>query len=259
MQESRHFSSNCIVLRVTDYSESSYILLLLSETHGLISAIAKGAKKLNSKYFSVFGLLNEFDGEFTRSAGSELLTITNANLIKSHLPGLKYSIVQLLSAGAELISQSIFEEEEADKYYRLLHGYLTYLPTVSNNPVLIFWRFIYSYLKLVGIKLEITTCHQCSSYMGMILNYSIRNGCFFCSSCLKKESISADLSGSASIVILAGVSAEIVHKLPSIGNHMSDFTITKTTFELINKVFLNYLRYHLLPNLHLNSLKGFII
>ncbi|MBN2829576.1 MAG: DNA repair protein RecO [Candidatus Cloacimonetes bacterium] len=259
MTESRYITSRCIVLRVTDYSETSYILLLLSKDFGLISAIAKGAKKQSSKFFSVFGLLNEFEGEFSRSPNSELLTVINASLIKSYLPGLKYGTVQLLSAGAELIRQSVIDEKESEDYYRLFYNYLSFLPSVEKNQILIFWRYVYSYLKLEGITLVPDNCSHCASKLSNTLFYSNSIGGFICSSCLEKEAILRDLSNNDRIITLTGVTAEIMQKLPSIGNYLEDIAVTPTTYNLINKLLLSYLRFHLNPQINFVSLKHFSV
>jgi recombinational DNA repair protein (RecF pathway) len=167
--------------------------------------------------------------------------------------------VQLLSAGAELMRQSVIAEEEAEQYYQLLHCYLTYLPTVTVNPVLIFWRYIYSYLRLGGITLAPDSCTQCSADLGNPLYYSISKGGFVCSTCHQNEAILRDLSQNDQIVTLTGVAAEIMRKLPVIGNYLSELNVDLTTFNLINKLFLHYLRFHLHPGIHFTSLKNFVV
>ena len=50
--------SNAIVLRSVEYSESSYIVTLLTEDFGKISAIAKGARRRKSAFESALDLLS---------------------------------------------------------------------------------------------------------------------------------------------------------------------------------------------------------
>ena len=45
-----------IVLRVTDYGEADRIVTLLTESHGKVSALARGAKKSRKRFGAALGL-----------------------------------------------------------------------------------------------------------------------------------------------------------------------------------------------------------
>ncbi len=250
-------STRCIVLRITDYSESSYVLLLLSNEYGIFSAIAKGAKKPKNRFSSVFGLLNEFDGEFTGSPNSELWTVVEAKPIEFHLLNKKYGIIQLLSASAELYQQSIIHESEANDFYNLLEKYLKYLPIVQSNHILIFWRFLNGYFKLNGIPLNYNICPQCNDILEESLSYSYSMGGFLCKKCRKQDNLVSEIIGISSESILSNNESLILKRLSSIGNYINDVTISQTSVEKINNIFIHYLSFHFHKKFHLNSLRGY--
>ncbi len=250
-------STRCFVLRLTDYSETSYVLLLLSKEHGLFSAIAKGAKRPKNRFSSVFGLLNEFDGEFSKSANSELWTVVEAKPVEFHLLKQKYSTVQLLSAAAELYQQSIIHEDEAGEFYVLLEKYLRFLPTIKKNGILIFWRFLTSYLKLNGIPLSFEICPHCSTPLTDNLCYSYSLGGFVCQKCRQNDGIVSELMGVSSEDYLSSIESDILKKLPTIGNYIDEISIPQSSIDRLNKLFLHYISFHFHKKFHLNSLKGF--
>src|SRR5437870_1480523 len=82
-------SDACICLRKVEYSETSQILTLLSRTHGIFRAIAKGAHRKTRAGASRFGggvdLLDLGQGVFTHDPARELATLTEWQLTEGHL------------------------------------------------------------------------------------------------------------------------------------------------------------------------------
>ncbi len=48
---------------------------------------------------------------------------------------------------------------------------------------------------------------------------------------------------------------EIIEKLPHVGNHINQLSLTRKTIQKINSIFLNHYETHFHNRLHLKSLK----
>ena len=71
-----------IILRTVEYSESSYIVTLLTEHFGKISAIAKGARRQKSAFESALDLLSISRIVFIPKSSDSLDILTEAILVK---------------------------------------------------------------------------------------------------------------------------------------------------------------------------------
>ena len=75
--------TNLIVLRKTQYRESSIIVTGLTPEHGRLDVIVKGAKKLSSKNFPAVDLFREINIEVNHKK-SGLYSIYSADLVSNH-------------------------------------------------------------------------------------------------------------------------------------------------------------------------------
>src|SRR5437667_8004749 len=82
-------SDACICLRKVEYSETSQILTLLSRTHGIFRAIAKGAHRRTkagaSRFDGGVDLLDLGQAVFTHDPARDLATLTDWHLLEGHL------------------------------------------------------------------------------------------------------------------------------------------------------------------------------
>ncbi|MCM8532073.1 MAG: recombination protein O N-terminal domain-containing protein, partial [Lentisphaeraceae bacterium] len=71
-----------IILRTTPFQDSSLIFQALSESHGRISVLAKGARKISKKSFPTIGLFRIISAHLTEPKSGELYTLKNADLVQ---------------------------------------------------------------------------------------------------------------------------------------------------------------------------------
>ena len=126
-------SSAAILLRRTKLSETSFIITWLTEVHGLIKTVAKGARRPKSPFAGRLDLFFEADIQFVRSRRSELHALRELTLHATH-DALRQSYVRL-ELGAhfvELIELTSVADHPIPEVFNLLWRALGFLD--ANEP-----------------------------------------------------------------------------------------------------------------------------
>src|SRR5688500_16773151 len=78
------FETESLVLKSYNLAESDKIVVLLTREHGVIRGVAKGAKRLKSKFGSALEPFSVILAEYFQKDSSELVAIQKADLITSN-------------------------------------------------------------------------------------------------------------------------------------------------------------------------------
>ncbi len=108
---------DAIILQVFPYSETSKILRLLTRTHGVRSAIAKGATRPRSRFGGVLEPFAEGSATFYLREGRELQTLSAFELVRGH-QALGRNLVRFGAASllAELLLRTASEEAHPELF-----------------------------------------------------------------------------------------------------------------------------------------------
>ncbi|MDP2172769.1 MAG: DNA repair protein RecO [Candidatus Cloacimonadaceae bacterium] len=235
-----------IIVKFSEYSESSLIIRCLTSKHGLISILAKGLRKQPQKNT----LLAMGEYEFTLYAPSDegLYLFCEAALIKEH--GFEYApeIWTAAQCGTELIAAMIIPAYEHEMIYDYLRLYLDYLGGVKSNAILVFWRFFTRLMQIIGVPFSTSKCMICHAEDTKIIASAAATADLVCADCYYE---SADKER---YLLLASQSAGILALLPQIGNYLNLLHIERGTVRQINAILLVYYQAHFHKKLKLNSL-----
>ena len=145
-----------IVLRRSDFGEADRLLTLFTRDHGKVRAIAKGARKPQSRKTGHVELFMR--SNFLIAAGRNLDIITQAEIIEVY-EGLRNDLVRTTYAATlvELLDQFTAEEDVNRGLYDLLTQALRWLST-SDNLLLIARFFELRLLRLTGYQPELFRC-----------------------------------------------------------------------------------------------------
>lgn len=199
-----------IILSSQRYQEGDSLLKILTNKLGLISAIAKGARKPTSKRAGSLQPFNRVLLELYE--GKELYTVVQVQNISSYSV-LAGSFVKGLVASfaCELVQKTLAESQLVSGVFELLDSFLKTLQRVSekSSPVYLAGFFI-GYLKLIGYRPEITSCAFCGSDFFKATSGSFtEDGNFVCGACGSKENylkeLTAVLYASAVLETKAGI------------------------------------------------------
>jgi DNA repair protein RecO (recombination protein O) len=159
MSRERTFRSEAIVLKRTNIGEADRLLTLFSREQGKIKAIAKGARKPQSRKTGHVELFMR--SQFLFATGKEMSIITQAEMIDAY-PALRDDLVRTTYAAyvVELLDKFTVEEERHLGMYQLLADTLGWL--VEHTDLLLVARYFELHLMdFTGFRPQLFTCMGC--------------------------------------------------------------------------------------------------
>lgn len=119
-----------LLLRRTKLSETSLIVTWLTESHGLLKTVAKGARGPRSAFRGQLDLLYEADLTFLRSARSELHQLREVVLHETHEPiRLSFRRLELACYFVELIELTCEPDHPVPEILDLMRRAVRHLDT----------------------------------------------------------------------------------------------------------------------------------
>ena len=202
-----------IVLRSWPFGESDKIVCFLTENHGKVTGIAKGAKRSRRRFVNSLEPFSLVNLRFQDRLQRDLAFIIASDLARSYKQ-LASSLEKISFASymVEITDGLIGEREETCLVFRHLRDGLSYL--VENGASLRFLTaFELKLLRLAGYQPWLEDCKRCGKDRGVTLTerwyLSPKDGGIFCQSCSQwtRESISI---AAKTLEILTDLQAENV-------------------------------------------------
>jgi len=197
-----------LVLRLTEYSETSQIATLLTERSGLVRALAKGARRSTKTRVSVgLDLLELGDVSIAMPRGDSSLATLTEWVQRDGMLAVRRSLPATM-AGLYAAECAWMLMQEHDPHPRVFGGLLDLLNQLStletsgdetNGAMSLLVRFQAALLKDVGFAPELRRCACCgaSRKRGAQAIFSSTAGGYVCPSCAasvtEKQPISAEL------------------------------------------------------------------
>lgn len=152
--------SEAIVLRAVPWSETSFVVTLLTRDFGKVSAIAKGARRLKSPFESALDLLAKSHVVFIHKPGDSLDLLTESKLIRRFRSG-QIALLPLYCGYyvAELLLALTEEDQKVNDLYEITDRTLIDLDQ-GKEPAEVTLRFEMQLLKVLG---HLPTFHLCAS------------------------------------------------------------------------------------------------
>jgi DNA repair protein RecO (recombination protein O) len=145
-----------IILVVRKYSESSLIVKILSQDHGIYSGFIRNPSKKN---FSIYQNFNLVDFEWS-SRIEDNLGFFKVELKKSFLGDIISSPINLSSLGAiaAIIEQNVLEREPSREIFSGLLNLLQNLNGEKENFLKQYIKFEIELLKTLGYGIDLSEC-----------------------------------------------------------------------------------------------------
>lgn len=156
---SKYYRDTGIVLRSYKLGEADRIIVLLTEEHGKVRAVAKGIRKTRSKFGGRLEPLSHVALQLHR--GRELDVISQVETVSTTASVFgDLDCMTEASAILEAIDQLVPDREPVPQMYRMLLGARQTLLT-RPSPVVV-PAFLWRLLTVEGLRPELTRCVSCS-------------------------------------------------------------------------------------------------
>lgn len=221
----------CICLRKFEYSETSQILTLFSQTHGLVRVIAKGAHRKTkagaSKFSGGIDLLDLGEAHFTDRPEKDLATLTEWTLQEGHLD-LRKNLRGLYLGfyAAELISMLLIEHDPHPQLYSRLEQTILELATPRAEQA--FLAFQLDLLRDTGYLPEFAACVSCGAELHprLLASFAASRGGMVCRNCQAafpdRLNFDSRLLGVVQYVLNLSRANGSLKRLPALTRHQTD-------------------------------------
>lgn len=148
--------TDAIVLRKFPYSESSLILTLFTRSQGKIQVIAKGARRIKSKFGAALQPLSYVQVVYYQKETRELQNLSDATLALP-MPNIQRDLTKIrIGLQALELTQQVLEHHEPQPIlFNLLLEILVRLDKLSGNEQHLFFAYQLKLLETLGFKPDI--------------------------------------------------------------------------------------------------------
>lgn len=182
------YRDTAVVLRTYKLGEADRIVVLLTEEHGKIRAVAKGVRKTGSKFGARLEPMSHV--RLLLSQGRELDIVSQAESVETLAP----MLVDLdhLTAGIavlEAADQMSLDREPAPQLYRMVVGALRTI--ADRGGPLVVPAFYWKLLAADGLRPELDMCVRCGEDAQLVA-FDMDQGGALCRNCRTGAPLSDD-------------------------------------------------------------------
>lgn len=180
------YRDTAVVLRTYKLGEADRIVVLLTEHHGKVRAVAKGVRKTMSKFGARLEPLSHV--RLLMYQGRELDIVSQAESVDTLAP--LVSDLDHLTNGlalVEAVDQMALDREPAPHLYRMLVGALR--TVAERSGPLVVPAFYWKLLASEGVRPELDECVRCGAEDPLVA-FDVAEGGVLCRSCRSGASLS---------------------------------------------------------------------
>ncbi|MBU1017473.1 DNA repair protein RecO [Patescibacteria group bacterium] len=153
-----------LVIRKCDFGEADRIVTVLCDDYGKIDLLAKGARRLKSKFCGRLELFNEI--ELMGFAGRDLHYLDEADLIKAYPEEKDVGRHRILFYLAELTNRLIQSDQQVEGVYPLLQETLYHLQKTDRLETVLH-AYLTKLLTLTGFLSPWNKCGICDASLSL--------------------------------------------------------------------------------------------
>ena len=182
------YRDTAVVLRTHRLGEADRIVVLLTEHHGKVRAVAKGVRKTTSKFGARLEPMSHV--RLLLAQGRELDIVSQADMVETIAP-LVGDLDHLTNGMAvlEAADQMTLEREPVPHLYRMVVGALRTIGERSGP--LVVPAFYWKLLAAEGVRPELDACVRCGED-GPLVAFDMEQGGTLCRACRSGASLSPE-------------------------------------------------------------------
>jgi DNA repair protein RecO (recombination protein O) len=191
------YRDTAVVLRTYRLGEADRIVVLLTEHHGKVRAVAKGVRKTRSRFGARLEPMSHV--RLLLAKGRELDIVSQADAVESLAP-LVGDLDHMTNGMAvlEAIDQMTLDREPAPHLYRMLVGALRTIGERSGP--LVVPAFYWKLLAAEGVRPQLDACVRCGEPEPLVA-FDLDEGGVLCRTCRSGTAISPDALGLMRLVL----------------------------------------------------------
>jgi DNA repair protein RecO (recombination protein O) len=156
------YESESLVLKSHNLAEADRIVVFFTRVHGVVRGVAKGAKRLNSRFGSLLEPFTVVNLEYFEKEDRELVSIRRVDLIRSFFaeasdPAVLHSFAYI----ADLLIAFVPPRDANDKLYRMIKACVESGGSSSVELAAIRLYFELWLLRLGGYLPDWSSCDEC--------------------------------------------------------------------------------------------------
>lgn len=154
--------TEAIVLRTYNFGEADKIVVCLTHSDGLIRGVAKGCRKLKSRFGAALEPFTLIRTTYYQKEHQELVSLGQVEIVKSHfdLSGNAETLTGLAYMG-DLVTEFSAPYEPNERLYRMVKACLEAICESQSDLQIILRYFEVWLLKLEGFLPDIKRCGEC--------------------------------------------------------------------------------------------------
>jgi DNA repair protein RecO (recombination protein O) len=154
--------TEAIILRTYNLAEADKIVVCLTRSSGVVRAVARGAKRLKSRFGAGLEPFTIINLTYYEKEGRELVTLQQAEIIRSFFGLAKTTeAVTAMSYMSELVLEFAPPHEPNEKIFRMVRAVLEALSQTPEDLTSLIRYFEVWILKLSGFLPELRFCTDC--------------------------------------------------------------------------------------------------
>jgi DNA repair protein RecO (recombination protein O) len=183
-----------LVIKTYNLAEADRIVVFLTRDHGVVRGVAKGAKRLKSKFGSGLEPFSVVNLTYFQKEAVELVSIQKADLVRSYFAAASEpDFLQKFSYLGDLLAQFSPPHDPNETLYRMARACLEATADAHANLASVGVYFEIWLLRLAGYLPDWSRCDECKRVLDDTETADVRaNFHLICGSCRKAAGQPAD-------------------------------------------------------------------
>lgn len=155
-------TTDAIILRSYNLAEADRIVVCLTQQVGLVRAVAKGARRMKSRFGAALEPFTLVRLDFYEKENRDLVTLSRAEIVKSNFDlAAKLEVAEVLGYMAELIGEFAPPHEANEKLFRMVKACVEALAASPDSAKVVLRYFEIWLLRLAGSFPDVGSCVVC--------------------------------------------------------------------------------------------------
>lgn len=228
------FRTDGLIIKEMNIGEQDKLVHVLTKSHGVVGAFAKGAKNIKNQKCAPSSLLSY--SQLTLYKGRDSYTVGDARVLRT-FSGLRSDIKKMCLAQyfCELALTICPREQPADPFLRLMLNSLYLLSENKRQPELVKPCLEMRMTAMAGYLPDLRMCSVCGEYTAPRMFFLPRRGALECSSC--------HTSFDDAVLMSEAALRALRHTVYADDDKLFSFALSDEGLQMLNRASESYIQY----------------